>query len=111
MLNKLSYNAQYPNLQRLLNDKYDSVERRIRVYDSPGTINSCIAFNSGQFGKTQLRTTFPIYSWKSWGYLPFVVDIAQMPSFFKADIDNINQITKLVNIYKFFGTKYNLKTI
>ena len=110
MLNKLSYNAQYPNLQRLLNDKFDGVDRRIRVYDSPATIKSCVAFNSGQFGKTQLRTTFSTYSWQNWGYRPFVVDIAQMPTYFKADDDTINQITKSVNIYKFSGTKYKLKT-
>jgi len=109
MLNKLSYNSQYPNLQRLLNDKFDDAERRIKVYDAPNIINSTIAYNSGQFGKSQLRTDFVIHSWREWGYRAFIVDISGMPSGFISNIDNINQITKLVNIYKFSGTKYKIK--
>ena len=111
VLNKLSYNAQYPNLQRLLNDRYDSTQRRIKVYDSPNIVNTCLAYPSGQFGKQQLKTNFIIKSWRSWGYRPFVVDISQMPSWFKDAEDNVNQIAKIVNIYKFSGTKYSIKTI
>lgn len=108
-LRALDCNAQYPNLQRLLNNNFDYEARRIRVYESPGTINPAIAYNSGQHGKPQLSTCFVVYSWHDWGYRPFIVDISFMPSGFKNNTNNINQITRTVNIYKFSGTKFQIK--
>ena len=56
MLNRLSYNSQYPNLQRLLNDRADTQQRRIRVYDATNTITGSIAYNSGQHGKKHVHS-------------------------------------------------------
>ena len=108
MLNRLSYNSQYPNLQRLLNDRADTQQRRIRVYDATNTIAGNIAYNSGQHGKPQLKTDFVARSWQQWGYRPFVVEL---PAEFQDNANKLNQIIKLVNTYKFAGTKYRILII
>jgi hypothetical protein len=103
----LSYNCQYPNFQRLLNDRFDNVEgkRRILVYDSFESIWSTIAYDSGLKGKRQLRTVFAVHSWRTWGYKPFTVSL---PCEFEEDKNKIKQIKRIVNMYKFAGTTYQI---
>ncbi|MCL2245861.1 MAG: hypothetical protein FWC10_06720 [Lentimicrobiaceae bacterium] len=52
--NGLTYNAQYPNLQRLLNDRFDSDSRRIEVRDGAGTINETIIFRNEELKPWEL---------------------------------------------------------
>jgi hypothetical protein len=104
-LSKLSYNSQYPNLQRLLNDKFDQIKRRIYVYDNILSTAPTIAYPSGTYGKTQLVTTFVITSYQNWGKKPFIVSL---PSSIFDDKIKKQGIIRLVELYKFAGTKYQL---
>ncbi|MDR3047959.1 MAG: hypothetical protein LBU51_10210 [Bacteroidales bacterium] len=102
----LSYNIQYPNIQRLLNDNFDELERRIIVMDSNQSLLPTVAYLSGEIGKRQLRVPFAVYSWSMWGYRPFWVIV---PFEYSGDENKINAIKKTVENYKFAGTQYELK--
>jgi hypothetical protein len=99
--NKLSYNAQYPNLQRLLNDKIDPILRRIEVRDSGENIDALLIYPNEELKPIHLGQVL-IYPSKMWGYNPFTVLVPQ-------ELDNReNRIKRLLDIYKFSGTKYKI---
>ena len=103
----LSYNSQYPNLQRLLNDRFDSEKRRIKVKDGGGNIDETLIFPNEELKPWHLGQVI-IYPSTMWGYAPFVVLLPK-----NADSDFtplvIDQIKRTVDNYKFLGTKYNIE--
>ena len=100
--NKLSYNAQYPNLQRLLNDKLDDVLRRIKIKDSAGNINELLIYPNAELKPLHLGQVI-IYPSSLWGYRPFLVLVPVELSNFE------NKIKRLLDNYKLLGTKYTIE--
>lgn len=98
----LSYNSQYPNLQRLLNDKFDNILRRIKIYDGNFQTPLIIYPTADQI---EVITPIMIYPAYYYSYPPFIVEL---PSIFQNDQNKINQINKIVNIYKFLGTFFTI---
>ncbi|MDR1878292.1 MAG: hypothetical protein LBQ64_01860 [Bacteroidales bacterium] len=98
---KLSYNSQYPNLQRLLNDQCDPVERGIQVRDNGGNIDWTLIYPNAEL--KPLVMPFVIYPASQYGYQPFTVHVPE--GVFNA---NENKLKRLLNQYKFAGTKYKI---
>jgi len=101
VLDKLSYNSQYPNLQRLLNNKYDKTLRRIKVLDGNHQ-NALIIYP--HVDNIPAVTPLMVYPASNYSYPPFVVIV---PNSFNQNL--INQIVKIVNTYKFLGTKFQIR--
>jgi len=99
---KLSYNAQYPNLQRLLNDKFDEVLRRIQVKDSGESIDELLIFPNEEQKPLHLGQVI-IYPSSRWGYSPFLVLV---PEELRSEE---NKIRRYLDNYKFSGTKYTIE--
>jgi hypothetical protein len=100
--NKLSYNAQYPNLQRLLNDKIDAISRRIKVRDSGESIDELLIFPNEELKPIHLGQV-PIFPSSRWGYKPFTVLVPK-------ELENFeNRIKRLLDNYKFSGTNYEIE--
>lgn len=110
--NKLSYNSQYPSLQKMLNDKFDDVLRRITVSDDPlglegvfirtKVYQECVLIQPASENNCVL-----ISSHSKWGYQPFIISL---PTVIYNDTDKYNQINQLIKIYKFQGTRFVIKT-
>ena len=100
-LSDLSYNSQYPNLQRLLNDRYDEPDRRIRVYDR-SQITPVVVYPD--VAVLPLALPVWVYPERVYYYRGFIV---QVPAEFE-NTDTINQIKKTVNTYKFAGIYYEI---
>ena len=99
--NTLSYNAQYPNLQRLLNDKEDPVLRRIKVYDSGDSIDELLIFPNEELKPIHLGQVL-VHPSSRWGYNPFTVIVPNELEYLK------NRIKRILDSYKFAGTKYKI---
>ena len=96
----LSYNSQYPNLQRLLNDRFDFADRRIEVRDSGDSIPDLVVRPNEELkplvlGQLIIRPSY------MWGYRPFTVIV---PAVILTNIEN--QIRRILDEYKFAGSKY-----
>jgi len=103
LINKqLSYNCQYPSLQKLLNDSADNIYRRIRVLDNCYEIPIMIHPEADQIA---VFTTLLSSPEQYYIYSGFIV---KLPIAFKKDKDKIKKIEKLVNINKFAGTIYKI---
>jgi hypothetical protein len=100
-LNDLSYNNQYPNFQRLLNNKFDKAQRRIRVYDKAHEPVIIWPIIDKIPGITSLVIHYNISSY----YDGFTVEL---PSEFNDNIYQEVKIRKIINTYKFVGTKYQI---
>lgn len=101
ILSDLSYNSQYPNLQRLLNDRYDNQSRRIRVYDH-AQIDELIVYPDAEI--RPLALPIRVYPPNAYIYRGFIVIV---PASFQGN-DIVNKIIKTVNTYKFVGIYYEL---
>jgi hypothetical protein len=99
---KLSYNAQYPNLQRLLNDEIDPDSRGIKVMDSGESIEELLIYPNAELKPIHLGQVL-IYPSSRWGYKPFTVLVPQDLS------DKESKIKRILDNYKFSGTKYNIE--
>lgn len=98
----LSYNSQYPNLQRLLNDLYDNSLRRIIVTDMQ-PLNPVISYPEAD--EIELIMPFVIYNEYYYSNRPFSVILPMSLQ------DNNNRkygIKRILNQYKFCGTKYTI---
>jgi hypothetical protein len=102
---RLSYNSQYPNLQRLLNDKYDNSSRRIKVYDGTENENFLFAYPNEELKPIEIGFVVvkPMLEYTS--YEGFIVEL---PTDFEQNNDLINSIKQIVNNYKFSGTYYTI---
>ena len=100
----LSYNSQYPNLQRLLNDNFDS-QRRIEVKDSGDSIDDLLIYPNAEY-KPLLLGQILIHQSSKWGQHPFLVIV---PHDILTDFVR-DSIEKTVNQYKFLGTKFLIIT-
>ena len=98
----LSCNAQYPNMQRMLNDKFDGTARRIQVREGSGTVNGPFVYPNNDNRPAMLGTLL-LFKSSQWGYAPFEVRI---PQTLYSDTDKLARIKRLVDIYKFSGTQY-----
>lgn len=98
--NVLSYNSQYPNMQRLLNDKIDPSLRRIKVYDNQNNFPIISYF---EIDNVPVITNFIIYPASHYIQAAFIVSLP--PNIYNNN-NKKNQIEKLVNQYKFCQTKY-----
>jgi len=110
--NKLSYNAQYPNLQRLLNDKLDSILRRIKVKDGDETIDELLVFPNEEIKPIHLgepEELVLIYPSSRWGYEPFTVLVPELQENGEEFKKIENRIKRLLDIYKFLGTQYKIE--
>lgn len=106
----LSYNAQYPLLQKLLNDKLDPTDRRILVEDDPTTITGLFIYPQTYEDvillESEIENNCSLLTQSStWGFNPFVV---KLPAALYADVDIVNQTKRHLDIYKYFGTKYTI---
>lgn len=101
----LSYNSQYPNLQRLLNDKFD-MQRRIKVYDSQSN-KPVILYPQDHVHSFDDPVITPLVVHNSFAYY-FNGFTVELPGIFQYNINKINQIIKIINTYKFSGTKYQI---
>jgi len=99
----LSYNMQYPSLQRLLNDRFDNNLRRIRVYDS----SSALAINIDAIADDTNHIATPFNICDPWTitHSGFTVEL---PNILYINQNIINQVTKLVNNYKFLSMHYQI---
>ncbi|MBP5709732.1 MAG: hypothetical protein J6W84_02010 [Bacteroidales bacterium] len=98
----LSYNAQYTALQRMLNDRFDKTQRRIRVREGSSTVNGPFVYPNADNRPAMLGTLL-LFKSSQWGYAPFEVRI---PQTLYSDTDKLARIKRLVDIYKFSGTQY-----
>jgi len=101
---KMSYNAQYPNLQRLLNDKFDDPLRRIQVRDSGESIDELLIYPNEELKPIHLGQVV-IYPSSQWGYKPFLVLVHN-------DLKNENfekKLKRYLDNYKFSGTQYTIE--
>lgn len=114
--NKLSYNCQYPQLQRLLNDHFDAFNRRIRVKEGVNTVSEPIIYRASDY-QPKIVGLLKVYPASRWGYMPFIVEIPytiNMSGEPADDViilpedDTVKQIRRMVEIYKLSGTKYTL---
>ena len=105
---KMEYNAQYPCLQRLLNDNFDTTLRRIKVYDALHAGTTLIYPDGTKNGTPNNQnctlTTFLVYPDCNQN-AGFTVEL---PNSIYNDQKIKNQIISLVNIYKFAGTHYKV---
>lgn len=108
---ELSYNSQYPSMQRLLNDKLDPTLRRILVEDDSSTVDGlfiypevyedCILLEEAE---TTNNCTLITES-SAWGHNPFVV---KLPAALFGNTDTLNQASRLIKKYKYYGVKYKI---
>ena len=101
--NSLSYNSQYPNLQRLLNDRFDYQQRRIKVKDGGGTIPETLISVNEELKPWELGLV-PIHHSSRWGVAPFTVLVPNLNEFKEKE----SRIKRTVDSYKFSGTKYEI---
>ncbi|MDR2410119.1 MAG: hypothetical protein LBE13_18700 [Bacteroidales bacterium] len=102
----LSYNSQYPNFQRLLNDLYDKNDgRRIKVYDGEAGEDFLLAYPNEELKPVHVGFVVvkPMSEYSS--YEGFMVEL---PAVFEADKDLIDKIKRTVEGYKFAGKKYTI---
>jgi len=100
----LSYNSQYPNMQRLLNDMFDDVDRRIEVRD--GDAVPRLLFYPNNERKPVMFGQHIFHPNGSWGHKPFNVIVPE--EILTTDIEN--QIRRILDEYKFAGTNYKIIT-
>ena len=103
--NKLSYNSQYPNLQRLLNDMFDVDDRRIEIRDNENSIPETLIFPDEELKPIELGQII-IYPDTMWGTKPFTVIVPA--AILTEDLEK--QIRRIVDEYKFAGTNYIIIT-
>lgn len=101
-LNAMSYNCQYPSLQKLLNDKFDSLSRRIKVYDGAPS-EPVIVFP--QVDDIPVITPLLVLLNDATEYYPFIVEL---PSSFNSDVTRLVAIWKTVDRYKLSGINYKV---
>jgi hypothetical protein len=104
-LKNLTYSCQYPYLQKLLNNKFDNLQRRIKVSD--GNFQEPILVYP-QEDQIPLILPFIVYPAENYNFPPFLVKI---PAAFQNNINMLNQLKRYLNIYKFPGTKYTITFI
>ncbi len=102
---RLSYNAQYPNLQRRLNERFDREDRRIEVRDNGDNVPDMLIYPNAEqkpiiLGQVILRPS------SAWGYQPFTVIVPA--SILTGDTEK--QTRRILDEYKFAGTKYKIIT-
>ena len=101
----LSYNSQYPNFQRLLNDQFDPALRRIKVYDYQQEEPFILAYAEEELKPiviVGLKIVLPMNAYAS--YIGFVVELPD--HVFSSDTEE--KIKRLVNNYKFSSTIYKI---
>lgn len=98
----LTYNAQYPNLQRLLNDKFDNISRSIKVYDGDPQFSIIIYPTSNE---TEVVTPQILYTGSNYLSPLFIIDV---PVAFQNQQNIINQINKTVLNNIFLGTNFKM---
>lgn len=94
----LSYNATRGSLQKLLNDRCDNVLRRITV---GGSVQHLPIMLFPPQNNMAVLTPFVVRTASEYAISPFVVTI---PSSFNNNKEAV--VCKLLNEYKFLGTKY-----
>jgi hypothetical protein len=101
----LSYNSQYPNFQRLLNDLYDETLRRIKVYDGHAADKFLIAYPNSELKPIHIGFVVvkPMSEYKS--YVGFII---KLPATFETDNDMVKKIRRTVDNYKLVGTNYKI---
>lgn len=114
--NRLSYNCQYPQLQRLLNDSFDSFNRGIRVKEGLNSISEPVIYRASDY-QPKFIGLLKVYPTARWGYMPFIVEIPYTVNMSGDPNDNVTilpeddtvkQIRRLVEIYKLSGIKYSI---
>ncbi|MDD4394873.1 MAG: hypothetical protein PHQ33_03190, partial [Bacteroidales bacterium] len=86
---------------RLLNDRFDATDRRIRVYDTH-SLPDVVVYPNAEIRPIEL----PVMIYPQWLYYcsGFTVEIPL--DYANSDIEN--QIIRTINIYKFTGTYYQI---
>lgn len=101
-LQSLRYACTYPDLQRLLNDKFRPVDRDIKVYDGEVYQVNLIYPMADEVAFVTPKVITPnidaICS-------PFNVSL---PNCLIVDADKMRQLTKIMEIYKLTGTNYKI---
>jgi hypothetical protein len=101
----LSYNSQYPNLQRLLNELYDSTDRHIKVYDGAASDSFLLAYPNAELKPIEIGFVVVKSMSKYHDYNGFTVEL---PAGFEGNNDLINKIKRTVEDYKFASVKYEI---
>jgi hypothetical protein len=101
---QLSYNSQYPNLQRLLNDFFDKDNRAIKVYDGEQDEDFLLIYLNADQKPVILGQVIVNDMTKYDGYEGFIVEV---PSYLNT-ADDILKIRKMVDSYMFLGVKYKI---
>jgi hypothetical protein len=101
----LSYNSQYPNFQRLLNDLYDTTDRKIKVHDGHAAEYFLLAYPNEEQKPIHIGFVVvkPMSEYKS--YAGFIIEL---PVVFESDRDLVKKIRRTVDNYKFAGTNYQI---
>ncbi|MDR0604590.1 MAG: hypothetical protein LBG80_09840 [Bacteroidales bacterium] len=105
----LRYNSQYSNMQRLLNDLYDSNNRHIKVYDGAAENNFLLAYPNEELKTIEIGFEV-VYQMSE--YMSYEGFIVELPNAFKTngvvDKDLEDKIKRTVDNYKFASTKYTI---
>jgi hypothetical protein len=87
-----------------LNDELDNTTRRIEVRDGEMKTGRLLVYPNAEH--KPLSIPFAVYpATKYGGYEGFTVEL---PSDIFNDVDKMNKIIRLLETYKFAGTKYNI---
>ncbi len=104
------YDCRYPHLQKMLNDKLDDTDRRIRVNDTTGDLRTVLVYPNGSDYRQLVVDNHSddivvTYPHRLWEYLGFTVWV---PDDWEENDDNWNRAVGLVERFKPAGTKYQI---
>ncbi|MDR2009212.1 MAG: hypothetical protein LBQ22_01870 [Bacteroidales bacterium] len=105
----LSYNSQYPNLQRLLNDEHDPEQRRIKVHDGE-YLDHLVVYPSGEneplliLNPGHENGIIVIHKYTAYEYPNPVMEL---PAEFENNTDCLARIDRGVSFYKFSGIEFD----
>jgi hypothetical protein len=89
-------------VQLLLNDRFDTAERRIKACDGTSYMGIVVYPKAEQIAAV---TPLLIHSNSEYAYPQFIIEL---PVDFENNNNIINRIRQTVNIYKFDGVKYKI---
>lgn len=101
-LQSLRYACTYPDLQRLLNDKFRPIDRDIKVYDDVAYQVNLVYPMADEVAFVTPKVITPNVDAI---YFPFIVSL---PNCLMIDVNKVKQLNKIIEIYKLTGTNYKI---
>lgn len=100
---EISFNSQYPLLQKLLNDECDPTNRGIRIMDNDEVPDTVVAYPNSTSYVQSVVGVLVVHPWHNYLYPGFVIVLPE-----NLDVDK-KRVVKLADTYKMTGTHYTFK--